>query len=83
VVRADDPWVEHERTQAHKLAAISLAHRLDDVLHSARAVATNRLGCTSMDAIWQATAADSAQDDIDEVVARLEMLRDHVWSSLG
>jgi len=36
-----------------------------------------------MDAIWQATAADSAQDDIDEVVARLEMLRDHVWSSLG
>lgn len=79
----DDPWAVAQRMQAQKCVAVSLAHRLDDVTHRARTLATNRMGKISVDAIWEAVAATRAQNDIDDVVVRLEDLNTFVWNSVG
>jgi hypothetical protein len=41
------------------------------------------MGKISVDAIWEAVAATRAQNDIDDVVVRLEDLNTFVWNSVG
>lgn len=79
----DDSWAVAQRMQAQNCVAVSLAHRLDDVTHRARTLATNGMGKISVDAIWEAVAATRAQNDVDDVVARLQDLSTFVWDSVG